>query len=177
MTSKQSAVDLGNRQDAMDAFASLISGIRVGMLTTMAEDGALRSRPMLTATTTFDGDLWFFTEEDDAKVAEIRACPNVGISYADPQRKRYVSVSAVAHIVDDQDKKRLLWEDDFLQWFPDGQEDVVLMRVSIEDGEYWDLHDNSMFKLGRWIKGVVSGSQPDELEHQKIHLGHGPENG
>ena len=161
---------MGHRQDVIDAFASLIAEIRVGLLTTLNKEGALRSRPMLTATTTFDGDLWFFTEKDDAKVDEIRACPQVGISYADPHRKRYVSVSAHSEIVEDPRKKKLLWEDEYLQWFPAGQDEAVLMRVSIDDGEYWDLHDNSMFKLGRWIKGVVSGSQPDELEHEKIHL-------
>lgn len=171
MTSKQSAVDLGNRKDAMDAFASLISDIRIGMLTTLAENGSLRSRPMLTTATTFDGDLWFFTEKDDAKVAEIVACSQVGISYTDAQNDRYVSVSGEAEIVDDNAKKELLWEEGFSRWFPDGREHVVLVKVSIHDGEYWDLHSNLMFKLGRWIRGMVHGNQRDQLEHEKIHLG------
>ena len=42
----------------------LIKDIKYAMLTTTEDDGTLRSRPMATLQTEFDGDLWFFTGAD-----------------------------------------------------------------------------------------------------------------
>ena len=63
------------------------------MLTTVDEDGTLRSRPMGTQEIEFDGDLWFFTADPSGKSAEVREHQQVNVSYADPGSTRYVSVS------------------------------------------------------------------------------------
>jgi len=45
----------------------------VAMLTTVASDGSLRSRPMVTPDADFDGELWFFTRYNSPK-SEARFC-------------------------------------------------------------------------------------------------------
>ena len=51
--------------------AEMIRDIDFAMLTTVAEDGSLHSRPMSTQRAGFDGDLWFFTRASAPKVGEI----------------------------------------------------------------------------------------------------------
>ena len=51
--------------------AKEIKGIRFAMLTTVAMDGSLHSRPMAAQEQDFDGDLWFFTGKDSVKVDEL----------------------------------------------------------------------------------------------------------
>ena len=62
-----------DRGSSIKKLAELIGEIRIAMLTTTAEDGSLRSRPMTTQQATFDGKLWFFTKRESPKVDEISA--------------------------------------------------------------------------------------------------------
>ena len=45
----------------------LIKDIRIAMLTTVDEDGSLRSRPMATQDAEFDGVLWFMVGADQPR--------------------------------------------------------------------------------------------------------------
>src|SRR5256885_9709801 len=87
----------------------LIKDVRFAMFTTAAKNGTLRSRPMATQRTKFDGTLWFFTDEDSAKVHEIGRDRHVNVSYADPDSNTYVSVSGMARLVKDREKVKELW--------------------------------------------------------------------
>src|SRR5687767_15882728 len=87
----------------------LIKGARVAMLTTVAPDGALRSRPMATLKAPFEGDLWFFTRASVAKADEIRDNDRVNVSFADGDDDRYLSISGTASLVRDQARMEQLW--------------------------------------------------------------------
>ena len=158
------------RKEAIENFAKLVSEIRVGMLSTVCTDGSIRSRPMLTAATKFDGDLWFFSETADPKVAEINSNDKVNVSYASPDRRQYVSVCGTAEIVRDETKAEVLWETAFARWFPKGrtQTDLSLIKVSVTGAEYWDSSQNTMVQFGGLVKGIVTGHRPDPLEHERI---------
>jgi len=69
-------------QEGVKKLAELIKDIDIAMLTTVDEDGTLRSRPMSTQEVEFDGDLWFLTSDDTAKVGEISRENRVNVSYA-----------------------------------------------------------------------------------------------
>jgi general stress protein 26 len=76
---------------------SLIKDIQFTMMTTTCADGSLRSRPMATRwEDEFDGTLWFFTHDHDAKVHEILEDTHVNLSYADPGKKTTTSPSPAA---------------------------------------------------------------------------------
>ena len=57
------------RQQQLQKLDELIKNIRIAMLTTVEEDGSLRSRPMAAPQMAFQGELWFFTSADAPKVA------------------------------------------------------------------------------------------------------------
>jgi general stress protein 26 len=120
------------QSDDVKKLAKLIDGIECAMLTTATDDGSLRSRPMATRhAREFDGTLWFFTDADAAKVLEVEHERHVNVSYADPSKNRYVSVSGRASVSRDRAKMRELWDGGVKAWFPNGPDDpkIALLRV------------------------------------------------
>lgn len=129
-----------DRAEAVRKLADLIGEIRVAMLTTVTEDGALRSRPLLTLKCEFDGDLWFITKAESAKVREVEGHPRVSLSYAKPEANTYVAVSGTARVVSDPQKAADLWDPSFQHWFPSGPADptLALIRITAARAEYWE---------------------------------------
>jgi len=149
----------------------LIKDMRFAMLTTAEENGTLRSRPMATQEVEDDGDLWFFTYGSAHKVDEIEHNHHVNVSYADPNNQKYVSVSGTAQLVRDRQKIAELWNPLFKAWFPQGldEPDLALLKVSVEQAEYWDSPSSKVVRLVGFLKAVVTG-QPigNPGDHKKI---------
>ena len=152
--------------------ASLIKDIRFAMLTTVCPDGTLRSRPMATQREEFDGVLWFFTDDQSAKVYEIENDKHVNVSYADPDANSYVSVSGRASLVKDRAVMKELWNPLYKAWFPRGLDDprLALLRVAVEQAEYWDSPGSKLVQLGGFLKAAVTGRRARGGENQKITL-------
>lgn len=150
----------------------LIKDIRFAMLTTAEEDGTLRSRPMATQQTEFDGDLWFFTSADTAKVDEIKQDRHVNVSYADPEKQKYVSVSGKAELVRDREKIEELWNPILKAWFPEGLDDpnLALLKVNVEQAEYWNSPSSAVVRLVGFAKALVTGEPYAAGENAKINL-------
>lgn len=157
----------------IERFQELIGDIKFAMLTTIAPDGSLRSRPMSTLKTDFDGDLWFFTEDDSPKVDEIIEEHHVALAYSAPEKQKYVSVSGLGSIVRDKQRIQELWTPAAKAWFPRGVDDphIALLRVRVQSVEYWDSPSSKMVQLYGFAKAIVTGKRPDNLgEHHKAQL-------
>lgn len=156
----------------IDKLKELVKDIRIAMLTTIEEDGTLRSRPM--STNEFEGDstLWFFTEGNSAKIHEIDHERKVNISYQDTSKEIYVSVSGDARIVQDRAKIKQLWNPLLKAWFPKGEDDpnIALLRVEISQAEYWDTPGNKMVQLFGFAKAVLTGEQYEPGENKKLNF-------
>lgn len=154
-------------------FSELIKDIHFAMLTTVVSDGSLRSRPMATLKTEFEGDLWFFTDDDSPKVDEIVEEHHVCVSFAAPDKQRYVSVSGLASLVRDKQRIAELWTPAAKAWFPKGVDDphLGLLRVRAQTIEYWDSPSNKMVQLYGFAKAVLTGNRPKNLgEHKKVDV-------
>ena len=153
----------------------LIKDIETAMLVTADTDGTLRSRPMGTQQIESDGDLWFFTGKNSGKTHAIEHDQHVNISYSSPKDNRYVSVSGRAEIIDDKKKIEELWNPMLKAWFPEGIEDpnITLIKVNVEQAEFWDIKSSTMIQLAGFVKAIFSGKQiqPDKSQHDKINLG------
>ena len=149
-----------------------IKDVKIAMMTTVDNDGALRSRPMKTQQQEADGNLWFFTGYESAKSHEIEHDAHVNLSYANPDDNLYVSVSGRAQLLRDQQKIDELWSSDMKAWFPDGKEDknIGLIRVKIEKAEYWDTPSNTMVTLFGMAKAAITGEPAKGGENKKINL-------
>lgn len=163
------------QHDDIKKLGELIEDINIAMLTTVDEDGTLRSRPMGTQQVEFDGDLWFFTAADSAKVHEVRQEQQVNVAYAEPKQQRYVSVSGVAQLVRDQQKIKELWNPIFKAWFPEGLDDpnLALLKVHVTKAEYWESANGVVVQLVGFAKALLTGQQYQGGENEKISLGAG----
>lgn len=133
----------------------MIKDMEIAMLTTVAENGCLHSRPMATQQVDVDrGELWFFTSIDSPKIAEIYHEREVGLAYASPETHRYVSVSGRAFVVRDAEKANELWSTEALTWFPQGVNDphLSLLRIEAESAQLWDSPGATVVHLGNLLE-------------------------
>lgn len=160
------------REEAIQKLGELITDIDFCMFTTALPDGSLRSRPMSTQKTEFDGTLWFFTQLDSAKVHEVEDDQHVNLAYADPNGQTYVSVSGRARLSRDRAKIDELWSPVYKAWFPEGKDDpqVALLQVDVEDAEYWDSPSGAVVHLIGFAKAVATGQEYRPGENEKVSL-------
>ena len=159
------------RQESIGKLNELINDIQFVMLTTM-DGGVLRSRPMQTQEFEFDGDLWFFTSLKTHKTEEIERDNRVNVAYAAPDDNTYVSVSGTASIVQDKAKIEELWNPILKAWFPEGLDDpnLCLLKVSVEQAEYWDSPSSTIVQIAGFVKALVTGQSAKGGENEKITL-------
>jgi general stress protein 26 len=161
------------RQDNLQKLREMVKDIDFCMLTTVDENGDLHSRPMsVNGDIDPDGDLWFFTSASSHKVAEISKLPKVNVCFADPDNQHYVSISGKAQLVRDRNKIDELWRPEFKMWFPEGKDDpqVALLRVNLEQAEYWDSPSSTIGFVLNFVSSLVTGKEADHGENQKIEL-------
>lgn len=162
-----------DQAQAVQKLRALMKDIYFCMLTTIDDDGNLRSRPMSTnGQIETDGSLWFFTYGSDHKVVEIDHHNRVNVSFAAPDKQQYVSLSGTAALVTDRAKIQELWQPDLKAWFPQGidEPDIALLEISVEKAEYWDAPAGWVAKTIGFVTSVVTGEKANPAEHEKIDL-------
>ena len=157
-------------QEAIAKLRELINDIDIAMLTTVDEDGTLRSRPMGTQKAEFDGDLWFLTRVDTPKVDEIQRQSRVNVSYAKPDKNRFVSVSGTAVLINDKAKIDEFWDPIYKVFFPEGKDDprLRLLKVNVEKAEYWTTGNLIATVIG--FAKAMAGQEADLGENEKLQL-------
>ncbi len=160
-----------DRRESIGKLKELLEDIDFAMLTTIS-GGKLRSRPMSTQKFDFDGDLWFFTSDQTHKVEEIEADSRVNVAYSDPDDNTYVSVFGRAEMVKDRAKIEELWNPILKAWFPDGLDDptLCLLKVKVEEAEYWDSSNSKIVQLVGFIKALATGQEADGGDYGRINL-------
>ncbi len=164
---------MSESEDRQHKLFDLIKDIKFAMFTThKPPSGHLHSRPMTTLNKSIDEDdsLWFFMSRASAPVAEFQGDDQVNVSYADPSSDTYVSVSGVAHVVEDAAKKQALWTKQAEAWFHGGANDpdLALVQVRIEHADYWDVKENKLVQLYKIAEGALTGHQPHLGEHARV---------
>ena len=142
------------------------------MLTTVAPDGHLVSRPLGTQQVEFDGDLWFASECDSGKAEEILANPYVNVAYSAPARDIYVSVAGRASLVRDREKIEQLWSPRMELYFQGGKDDpnLCLIRVEADSAEYWDGHGRRLGQALHLLLSAVTDEPASLQENERIDL-------
>ena len=119
-----------------------------------------------------DRKIWFFTRKDAPKVEEIQADRDVGLTFAEPDNSRYVSVSGRTGVSHDRQKIHDLWDTSLKAWFPDGPDDpnIALLAVDPAAAEYWDTPGSAMVHLYGVVKATLTGESPSPGDQAKVDL-------
>lgn len=157
-------------KEELEQLQSLIGKARIGIITTVNEEGHLVSRPMAVKEREFDGDLWFFTEDPSHKTDEIRSNPQVNVALE--SGKGWVSLAGRAEVVKDAAKIDELWDTGAQAWFEEGRGDpkVALLKVTAHTAEYWASDDPKPLVLLKYAKAAVTGGRPTIGEARIVDL-------
>lgn len=129
--------------------------IDFAMLSTRAEGGQIAARPMSNnGQVEYDGDSFFFTDEDTHTVKDIRRDPNVGLAFAGAKSllgkpPLFISVEGVAELIQDKAKFAKHWTPDLDRWFAQGADTpgLVLIKVHASRIHYWDGETEGELKV------------------------------
>lgn len=156
---------------SLEKLRDLMKDINFCMLTTLDDDGCLRSRPMSTnGEVEANGDLWFFISASSHKVSEVNRNDRVNVSFSAPDKHCYVSLSGTAELVRDPAKIRELWQPELKAWFPKelDEPDIALLKVNATKAEYWDAPASWVAKTVGFIKAATTGEQGNMTENGDI---------
>jgi len=156
-----------------ELIGKLLENIDIAMLTTVGDAGYLVSRPLSTQRASFDGKrVWFFTEADSPKIAEIGRHPKVNLAYASKDKNTYVSVAGDARINRSRRKINELWNDALKAFFPKGAQDpnLVLLEVAVRTVEYWDGPGTLLGKVVTFVVARITGREEVMGENRIVDM-------
>ena len=151
----------------------LVGDAKVAMLTTTTAEGKQVSRPMGLQEAEFDGDLWFFAYDDSAKVTQIKATPQVNVSFSNTKNSSWTSIAGRAEIVHDRAKAEELYTPTLKAWFPDGLETpgLTLIKVHADTAEYWEGPSSTVgFVIGTVRAAVTENPDNDPITNDSVQL-------
>jgi len=160
-----------SKHDYRQKIWNLIKDAHSALLVTIGPDGRLDSRPMGCLQCKFDDTLWFLTFRHSAKAEELAADDRVLVSYADPAKYEYVSISGRGRIVDDKATVNDLWSEGLRVWFPNGPDDpeLALLSIDVEEARYWTNAASMAAYAWSYVKARVVGkpATADEVVETK----------
>lgn len=153
----------------------LIKSAHSAVLVTIGPDGALQSRPMGCLQKEFDGTLWFMTFRHSPKMGELSANDRVLVSYANPAKHEYVSVTGHAHSVEDPRKVKELWTESLRVWFPDGPDnpELTVIAVDVDSATYWINAASLATYAWTYVRSRLTGKRPrceDIVDTKKVRF-------
>ena len=119
------------------------------MMATRSSAGVLTARPMSNnGDVEYEGDSYFFSYADSRKIEDLRADPQVTLSYTGAMgmlggSPLFVAVEGKAELSEDKTTFAEHWTKDLDRYFPDGIDTpgVVMIEVRAKSIRYWDGND------------------------------------
>lgn len=167
---------MATRKQEIESLAKLMKKIDVAMLATIGKGGYLVSRPLSTQTAQFDGKrIWFMTEADSPKVAEIKRNGKVNVAYASKDASTYISAAGDAVVRRDQALIDSFWNDAMKAFFPKGKDDpnLTLIEVNVRTIEYWDGPGTWLGKAATFLAARITGNDDLMGENRIVDLSSG----
>ena len=134
----------------LNDLSQAMARINHAMFTTRGEGGALSSRPMSNnGDVEYQGDSWFFSYDDTAKIRDIEWNPQVSLSFTgerDPAGgpPLFINIEGSAELIRDNARFREHWTDSLDDWFAQGIDTpgIALIRVRADRIRYWKGLEN-----------------------------------
>ena len=157
-----------------DRLWEIIKDIRFGMFTHRHAEGGLHAHPLTTVNKGLgeNGALYFFVSRKSEVGRRVQVDGDVNISYSDPHKDAYVSITGFARVNEDMDAKQRLFNPMTKAWFPGGptDPDLELIEVQVVHAEYWDVKESKVTQLFKMAAAAVSGERPALGEHREVQV-------
>jgi general stress protein 26 len=156
-------------KDNIDRVWDIIEKVSVCMLTTQFV-GGLRARPLEARPDRHARHIYFVTDIHSAKEDEIKATPDVGLTFIDPNDKAYLSITGRAYVLREAAKIKAAWRKTDEVWWPGGPNDpdVCLLRIEPSTAELWDGPASAVVTAFEFAKARLTGEEPKLGENRKV---------
>lgn len=104
-----------------------------------------------------DGNMivWFGTNPKSRKVAEVRRNNRVTLYYFDREGAAYVTISGLAHLVNDPKEKARRWKDEWKAFYPDRERGYLLIAVTPQELEIVSEKKGIVGDAVRWTPPTI----------------------
>ncbi len=122
------------------------------------------TRPMSVQQVDEQGNLWFMSANDSHKNAEIENDFAVQLLFQGSSYSDFMSLYGSASITENKAKIKELWKPIMKTWFTEGIDDprISVIKVTPEEGYYWDTKHNMAIGLLKRITGAIIGKTMDD---------------
>lgn len=157
-------------QASADRVRELIADEKLGMLTTVDEQGKLVSRPMALQRVEDDGTLLFLTDSTTPKADHLARDQRVNVAFQ--SSGTWISVSGSGELQQDPALVHELWNAGADAWFPDGPDspDVAVLHVTPDTAEFWDTPGGRVATVVAYAKSRITGDRPDVGEAKVVNF-------
>ena len=164
MENNSSKIKNLTHEEAIKKFKEIVEHESVCLFTTQLTTVPLTTRPMSVKKVCDQGNFWFLSPSDSDKNQEISSDPRVQLFISNTSNYEFLSVYGKASITRDRDKIEELWSDIAKAWFPEGKDDprVTVIKVSPEEGFYWDTKDGKLVSMVKILASAVTGKTLQE---------------
>jgi len=162
-----------HQQKDIGRFIAMVKDVRICMMINNENDGGhLSGRPMAISQVDDDGTMWFFSKSSSYKTAALNEQNNVSLAIINEGDNNYLMIHGTVDLVNDKARMKELWSSMMKAWFPLGLDDpdMILIKVTPKEVNYWDSNSSSMIVLFNMLKAVVSGNEYAEDEQGTIRL-------
>lgn len=162
--------------EGLKKLEELMNGIHICMMTTVAPDGSMDSRPMapqqMDKLVESGGVLWFLTRDSSEKVEEVQEDRHITLTFAEPSNSKYITLKGTASASKDKAKIHELWNNMYKAWFPGGEDDpqIAVMRVDVQSADYWEASSSKLVVYAKYLAAAVTGGSVPvgESGHVKV---------
>lgn len=114
--------------------------------------------------------VYFLTDVDGVKDDEIREYLMVSITFANPTKFKFVTMSGKAQVSNDRAKIAELWDKADKAFWDSAQDPAIrLLVVDLEEAELWDS-PNVFVSTALMLSAAVTGSKPKIGDNAKVAL-------
>ncbi|MFT4110595.1 pyridoxamine 5'-phosphate oxidase family protein [Propionicimonas sp.] len=159
---------MSDERNDLATLGDLVKPGEVVMLATVGDGGRLEARPMSLEDLDAEGRLWFFTEFDAPKHAQLDADRRVLVTLSG---KDYVSIQGTGVVIRDPHRQRELWNSPAEAWLQCEPTDpkVGLLVVQPTGAQYWQTPGLLSAALGVAV-AAVKGERPDLGANETLEL-------
>ncbi len=143
-------------KDALTTAArEIIATARYCALITLDSKGRAQARTMDPFPPDDNMLVWFGTNPNSRKVAEIRRNNRVTLYYFDREGPAYVAISGIARLVNDPKEKARRWKDEWKAFYPDRKKGYLLIAVTPQELEIVSEKKGIVGDAVRWTPPTV----------------------